>query len=722
MAYTRVVCNLTLDNAHADGRITEQGIGRDWEAREPRGESLTGFTPDVASQWGWLYEGRFEYIDRLGCLAPLGGCTPADMALANWTVTQGVWRESETSGVLRYKHLHYYDGRGGRVAGGDWGIVTSNGNYTPNLQLWLWRFPSASGEADLPFVGLRLTGAGGAHYLLGLPAQGAQDTYYGDLTGGSGAQLGTPYVLGRPAGETTWTRLDALAEGPAPQSARLGNEPTLQMVRLEWIADTLLVRLGDYSNVWALSGEWESAGGRKQNLALEEGPVQVIAAGHPIMFLLAQLVYPTAADVYPRPWFLVPGGFNQTPAYRLLTSLGTNTSLSATAHPVGPNRTKPKVSFASTDGKFRGALYCVQEYRTATIGDATSSPVSSATTATFRLMEASGTVNDNWRGSSVTARVEADPGQALADVKANSKAVVTVSTDDGVSTETLFTGYVVPPDREVPGGIGQVVGTLRAEDIVEARLQRKCLAWHSSYENWPVDEAFEHILNRAGVPAALISVEAGITGNLPTGSAKGARKLRFAPDIRVPQALDTIAEVRGLEWGVGADGVVFLRELVEYGGTPDFTLAAPVGDVADMLHVLHAERSAADFRNWLMVMVGEGQDAAVKVLQDETSFSDAAAETFIGDLWQQVEMLPDGDDVEGAAERLWEAMSRFRWLVSWEMHDHPELMPDMFVAVDVSGSQIPAGSVYRIISKSWRAQASGEYWQRLQAVLVQEAT
>ena len=38
MAYTRAVAKLVFDNAHADGRITEKGIGRDWEAHEPRDE------------------------------------------------------------------------------------------------------------------------------------------------------------------------------------------------------------------------------------------------------------------------------------------------------------------------------------------------------------------------------------------------------------------------------------------------------------------------------------------------------------------------------------------------------------------------------------------------------------------------------------------------------------------------------------------------------------
>ena len=60
MAYAKAIAQLMLDNAHTDGLVTVKGIGRDWEAAQPRDEDKATFTPDVGGQYGWEF-GPQEY-------------------------------------------------------------------------------------------------------------------------------------------------------------------------------------------------------------------------------------------------------------------------------------------------------------------------------------------------------------------------------------------------------------------------------------------------------------------------------------------------------------------------------------------------------------------------------------------------------------------------------------------------------------------------------------
>ena len=67
--YVKSVCEITLDNPHADGRITTWGVARDWVAEEPKISHPTS-TPDVAGAYGWDYGGDSEYIAPLKAIGP----------------------------------------------------------------------------------------------------------------------------------------------------------------------------------------------------------------------------------------------------------------------------------------------------------------------------------------------------------------------------------------------------------------------------------------------------------------------------------------------------------------------------------------------------------------------------------------------------------------------------------------------------------------------------
>ena len=46
--YVRAAANLIIDKPQADGMLTQEGVGRDWPATEPREENYA-FTPDVGA-------------------------------------------------------------------------------------------------------------------------------------------------------------------------------------------------------------------------------------------------------------------------------------------------------------------------------------------------------------------------------------------------------------------------------------------------------------------------------------------------------------------------------------------------------------------------------------------------------------------------------------------------------------------------------------------------
>ena len=747
MAYSRVASNLIIDNAHADGMITTPGIGRDWPAIEPRDNELT-FSPDLGGQYGWFYDGQFEYIDKLGGIAPLGTVAKTSMALSNWTVTQGKWRNSAYSGNLQTQYLHYYDAEAARYAANEYGILTSKNSYAPNLVFWIWRMGSAPAETDPALFGIHFLGSGGAvQYALYLPAYKTGSDYEAELTGRSGRTELQPYLLGKPAVENTWTLVDKLNAGSVPSVGGTGNTSKFQVLRIEYIDGTMLVQMNDAGQAWAFKGTWKTNENRDVEFALANGPIQVRVMGHMAQFGMAQIAYPSTALLRPQAHFYVPAPYEQTPNYRTIKheEAGATISVAAWASAMGPARTYPAATFATTDTSRRAILYNVQEYRNPTIGGAVSSEVCSGASNTFKLVSVNGLLDENWRGATLNAEVEARPGYTLADLKPNSKLKCFVSTNDGTTSYKQFTGYVTPPEKFQAGGPVRVKGTLAATDIFAARLEKKCMHFHCSYEGtgdangWTVPGAFEHVLHRAGVPDALISIHADLTlANMgaayymPSSTAKGLRKFSFDPDAGVVAALDTITAAgsipsavtpylrRGLCSGVDQDGVVFLRPAYEHtAGAYDLTLDEDTATLEDIAENLTSKRTLADFTNYLIVMAGEGVDAVQKVLIDQASWSTSTSQRFIGDLWQRFMAYPDGTDVDAIAASLWAQLGHMHWLIEFDQGDNPDIMPDEEVRVQTSNLNIPTNSIYRIIGKDWKCKANGRFSQTLTAVMVE---
>lgn len=744
--YARAAAYLAIDNAHCDGMLTKHGIGRDWAAVEPKDDAV-GYTPDIAGQYSWYYQDVFEYVDKLHAIAPIRTFTRADMALGDWEL-QGKWRLGSAAGHSQFKALHFYDGRPGlyngvnKGAGNNWGKATSVAtDLGPNLQFWVWRMGAAVGETDSAYFSIVFKPTDGSiQYAFVFPGQQAAGKYHQDYTTVTDGQINAPFVMAKPATEPNWSVVDRRDQGCSPTVGHIGQSTSLQIIRIEYDAGFALIRTGERDKGWLVGGDWYTSAGQKQTFALTPGQVEIHIIGHTAMFSKASLTAPTGKVLYPHKYLLVTSDYNLTPSYNLIPKNAdqpAGTSLAVTPTYDGEYKAKPAIAF-TTNGGARPVFYCAQEYRAATIDGAVTNPFYTNSGAvgppavdknTFRLLSCSGQVGARWRGSTMTSHHQALPGYTLNTVKPNSKVRAYVNTEG--SDIVQFTGYVTPPQKTMAPGarrsagadIAKTFATLEATDIIEARLGRKQLDFHCSYEGWTEGAAFSHILNRAGVPSALISVNAACVSELPSGkTTKGTRKFRFSPDCEVVSALDTISKAYARRWGVDQNGVVFLAPAYTWttGGTPDHVLDYDTTTGADIMSEFRSTRTLSEFRNWLTVMVGEGVDAAVKIIVDTSSMWTDTAVNFVGDVWQRFVSFPDGADANAIATTLWDEIARWHHYIEWTMHDRPTIMPDQSVQVQVPPDIILNNAIFRVLSKSWECnQDSGRFSQTIQAVMVE---
>jgi len=265
--------------------------------------------------------------------------------------------------------------------------------------------------------------------------------------------------------------------------------------------------------------------------------------------------------------------------------------------------------------------------------------------------------------------------------------------------------------------------------MATARLAKKQLGWHCSYGGWPLDDWFEHVLNRAGVPSALISVDAAVSyagmGELfylPQGTRKGQSKLTPNPDQDVPSHLTQVCALRDLRWGITTGGVVFLAPRKVH-VTGHYDVAISDADPVNVIFEFRHERSVSEFRNLLQVMVGEGVEAAAAVMVDEFSWSDPSSARFIGDLWTRYIASSQGDDLGSVTLRAWDDLTRNDSIIQWRELDRPGIWPLHEVAVTVNAAMnITAGSIYLVTAKQYGNKgAEGRYRQTLDAELVEPA-
>jgi hypothetical protein len=770
-SYTRAFTICTLDSAAADKQITAVGFGRDWEAMEPS-EQQFGFTGDIASQASWQYEGKFQFIKKLGCIAPIGSWPMGAMALTDWQAIRGKWRQTANACGLRNNFLHFYDARPNLISATPpaYGHLRSLGHYTRNLVWWLWHAGTNQGDSDPAMVQIIYLSDDGPDYAIVLPAYREDGGYVEEQLGRTSSYQAQPALWGRSQGGA-WAEIAKIDNGPVPRLSNIGNEPCFQIMRTEFIDGHLLIHFAGTDESFVYTGPWTD--GENRTVETVElgtpGHVELIVTGHTLLFSLTQIVYPASVELRPRAYFRVPenigGGLPmvQTPNYHIvgLTPAGTALSVAAETNGGDGTRTRPVVTFTS-DTTTRATLYNIQEYRTPTIGgQITGAQISTATRDDFKLLDLSGDQNDQWRGASFRATVADLSGlHNMADLKPNSKVQVSISTDHGANYYTHFTGYAVPPEKGRRGGEpGWINASIRAIDMIEGRLSRKQVLWQCSFEGngrssgWNIATAFTHLLNCQGVDDGLIDISSDVTAAvmgeqyyMPNGTLLGQRKLQFQPDTCIVNVLDEVvgsrvipsAVTNGLSvplcWGVKPDGHVFLRRSYEHAAgkylkaetsraaaSDGWTFDGDTATVTNWAFEFRSTRSVEDFRNLIYVLVGEGLDATVQVLCDTTSFSNATARRFIGDLWTHFAFYPDGSSAYAIANSLWDELVRWNWLVSITADDRPAISAgDEIIVTNCSDTEVPDNSIFRIVNKSYAVNEQGRYSQTLDCIMVEE--
>lgn len=720
----RYAGEIIVDNPDADGRISTWGIGLDWPAREPRidGRAHVGATGtvDLDGEYGWFLGDEAEYISGLGAIGPRGFAEVDDMDLDDWTVVSGAWKETRTFGGYQKTWLHFYDGAG-TIADGDYGYLYSNADYVPAIGVWIWHMPPIPYNGDPIMTDIIFLGDGTApQYALRLPRYDSP----GGAFPGDDREHRYPTLYGRTLDQTSWSVVDEIRAGYAAAGMDHIARPELQQLTIEYDSGSkwLIIRVGYHSTPHLFRGSWKNAAGRDVEFALTDGPIGLRVTGHTALFNVQQLAYRSPVAIRPSIYWNMPPRVQTTATYRMIRSAPPGTTVAGSQETSG-NDSRPVITFSSTNGARRGLLWNVQEYRVPEFSAANSDPLSTEDGDTLQLVEMSGQCTDRWRGASLEATLQAAPGSSLASVGVNSKVTAQVIEDE---TTALFVGYVADdPEVTREDSTGRETMHLSARDGIEARLARKLMWGHCSYEGWPPCAAFEHILLRAGVPAALIDVDADVADvpDLPCNVGP-ERSLAFRPSESVETALDLIATIRGLQWGVRATGVYFLRPMPTHtAGAYDLTLdlATSTPDDLVMAPFRHA-RDFGEFFNMMVVMVGQGWRARGGWFWDPDSIETADSDRYVGEDWWHLEDVPDGDSAQVIYDALWQRRQELSNVIYWHTLGHADIMPDDYVRVQNAGCGITDNSIFRVTSKRWTlttGEENGVYSASYEGVLVE---
>lgn len=732
--YDRAICNLIIDYPEVDGKKTSWGIGRDWVAAEPK--ILGRRTPDIAGQYGWDYDkGEFEYIVPLKAIAPKGKALFLDVNPAGYDVIRGKWQVSPVTGKhMGRQWLQFYDGRPGLLAAGEWGYIMTKAAIDPVIHLVAWMMPPAEDETDPTLLEIVFEGDGShPYYKVGVPRRVTSQAASGGMGDEDPGRHTCPYLLGAPIGSGfKWVLVDEFRGGGGSGiPAEDGQEARFESIRLEYTEDGwLLVNFASSDTTWAYSGKWKDEDGEEHEFRLTPGKIGIAVCGQTLDFNLNLLEYGTDLELKPSLFFhTLVGTYNQTRTYRQIRTINTGvTDIVGTYETPTAGVSRPILTFSTTDVCQRAIFYRVQEYRDPTFGGASTVPIDTQDNPNLKLLRASGHLNDDWRGLRLEAEVKALRDLVMIQPAVNSKVRAYVSCNDGLTYHIQFTGYALEPESDRIPETGLVEGRFEAADGIDARLIRHKVGHECSLSEWPIPDAYRHLLNQGGVPLGMIFVDPSINPNpeieggmgtnyyLPAADPKGEAHLQFRPEDNLPAALDTICRIRGLEHGYNPfAGHYFIRKpLVHVPGYSDLTLDEDSIGAEDLILSFRAMRTAADYFNVLHVMIGEGWSAKAKL------FVDLASIAGLADDWSEWVYEPDADDIELLARRLWNERKQLQDVIYWRTAHYPGLNPDNYVEVDeVSNVALLPGTIFKVVTKNWSVE-NGKFIQELEGRIVEE--
>ncbi|MBC7288348.1 MAG: hypothetical protein H5T86_09950 [Armatimonadetes bacterium] len=660
MALVRPCAELIVDNAHADGLLEKHGFAYDW-----RFDAAKDLVPGIADDFraSWIGDGC-EIVPVLRALGLRGYAVKDDMRLEDWSVEAGdCWKVVTPDGRPRVAYLFWCDARPNRH-----GIVMSRQRYEPRIALWLWRFAPPAGQTEPVFIEVTLHGDGaGPAYTVQLPLHDEAHKY--------------PRLWRHDPNQPEAYLVDELQRYDAARLAMLGGALEQHL----WIEETdgvLVMSVSGVAEPWVYQPEDGQGPSR--------GHVSVTVRGHCAMFNLQPITYPAQGTARPARFIFVPDWMNRTPSYLPVTGGSGEVEVGEDEQASG-GWTRPVVTLRTADPHRRPVVYLLHQYHQAQFGSGQSSPQSTAGRSVLLRLSWRRRM---WRGWRFKAELRDFSGTCA--WRGNEK--VCVKAGWGAPVTQVMVGYLTGPRRERHGEefLGRSTLEVEGKDYIGARLAgKKFMAWHGSPVGWNFAQWFRYVLNRAGVPDALITVEDDgyVIGAMPD---KWLGRYEFGHDVEVVRALDAVVRARGWVWGVNPEGQIWAGPEPQYGGFPDFILDDDTVTEEDRVLRVSAERAGDEFRNYVAVFSGRRAVEAA-IWHDEGSHRDPASDAFIADDWWRVLVEPDEPDPTTLAWQVFCDAQRWRADIVWETPGKPQLRPGMFVRVDASGLGVAEGSVFQIV-------------------------
>lgn len=304
---------------------------------------------------------------------------------------------------------------------------------------------------------------------------------------------------------------------------------------------------------------------------------------------------------------------------------------------------------------------------------------------------------------------------------------------DGTDTGEyiLFTGRVISPEVTLEGTTQPVPRVIELQDDSFRLEKKKCRSRIGDVAGWPWKDAWRHSLNAFGVPDTRIRINGWAWGTpelaqfetyvLPLPDAR-VDALTSSPDEPVVQGdlspgytveavkwLDYLCRQRGdWIWRIEPDGTYHALPRPDYRANPQvFVLEQDPADDDDRLWRVRHKRDLSEFVNEVEILgatsIREGsltvpgtEIAPESALwQDKGSQENPAWRYYVGDVWEEVIDDPNLSDPAVAALKKGIRAEITSETIVWETQGKP-LYPGMFVRSQLTGVDLPPGSIFRL--------------------------
>jgi len=304
---------------------------------------------------------------------------------------------------------------------------------------------------------------------------------------------------------------------------------------------------------------------------------------------------------------------------------------------------------------------------------------------------------------------------------------------DGTDTGEyiLFTGRVINPEVTLEGTTQPVPRVIELQDDSFRLEKKKCRSRIGDVAGWPWKDAWRHSLNAFGVPDTRIRINGWAWGTpelaqfetyvLPLPDAR-VDALTSSPDEPVVQGdlspgytveavkwLDYLCRQRGdWIWRIEPDGTYHALPRPDYRANPQvFVLEQDPADDDDRLWRVRHKRDLSEFVNEVEILgatsIREGSLTAPgteiapesALWQDKGSQENPAWRYYVGDVWEEVIDDPNLSDPAVAALKKGIRAEITSETIVWETQGKP-LYPGMFVRSQLTGVDLPPGSIFRL--------------------------